>query len=226
MIAISQQADTSCVRFGQSDERPSWQVEFLKFLPAIRRHARVSFRHLDREARAEATQDVIAHALDAFLRLWERGRGELAYPTPLAAYAVRRVRDGRRIGGHRNVRDIASRVCQRRNGIRLDRLDEYDEISGRWKEIIVSDRRATPAEIAAARIDFADWLETLAPQHRRIAELLALGEKTCTVARLVRLSSGRISQVKRELYMHWRAFHGEAGSMSSSLHEPIRGARA
>ncbi len=37
---------------------PDWQSLFLRLLPAIRKHARIAFRHLDPEARAEAVQAV------------------------------------------------------------------------------------------------------------------------------------------------------------------------
>ena len=33
---------------------PAWHQKFLAMLPAIRLHARISFRHLDIEAREEA----------------------------------------------------------------------------------------------------------------------------------------------------------------------------
>ena len=35
---------------------PEWHEVFLGLLPAIRQHARISFRHLDPEGRAEAIQ--------------------------------------------------------------------------------------------------------------------------------------------------------------------------
>jgi hypothetical protein len=47
---------------------------------------------------------------------------------------------------------------------------------------VVEDRNAGPAEVAATRIDFSDWLATLPERNRRIAETLATGECTSSVA--------------------------------------------
>ena len=67
----------------------------------------------------------------------------------------------------------------------------------------MEDRQASPAEVAMTRIDFRDWLQRLSHQKRRIAELLASGETTQSVARQFKLSAGRISQLRRELQTSW-----------------------
>jgi FixJ family two-component response regulator len=79
---------------------------------------------------------------------------------------------------------------------------------------VVEDRHATPADVAATRIDFADWLQTLSRRYRRIAETLATGEGTGTVARRFRLSPSRISQLRHEYYESWKRFQGEEGGPS------------
>ena len=219
MIAISQSVDAS-LRTGvrKNDDPTSWHEQFLMLLPTVRRHARVSFRHLRQEAREETVAEVIGHALHAFVRLWEQGRGDLAYAAPLARYGVSRVRDGRRVGGRRNVRDVMSVICQHRRGVRVERLDGFDELAGQWREIVVEEGKATPADVAAMRIDFASWLDTLPRRDRRVAERLAVGEKTGVVARMFRISAGRVAQLRKELYNRWCAFQGEnvSGSVPTS----------
>ena len=79
-----------------------------------------------------------------------------------------------------------------------------------WQEIVVEDKRATPADTAACRLDFAAWLVRLPERHRRVAELLAASETTTAVARHVGLTPARISQIRRELHDAWRTFQGEA----------------
>ena len=91
----------------------AWHAGFLAMLPAIRRQLKVAFRHLDPEARAEAVQEGVGNAMVAYLRLHERGEVEKAYPSPLAQYAARQIRDGRKVGGKLNVKDVSSRYCQR-----------------------------------------------------------------------------------------------------------------
>jgi hypothetical protein len=71
---------------------------FLELLPKIRRQARVAFRGFGSEARDEMAQEVVANAYRAFVQLVRRGRADLAYATPLAQFAIRQVRCGRRIG--------------------------------------------------------------------------------------------------------------------------------
>ena len=78
------------------------------------------------------------------------------YPSPLARYAIAQVRAGRRIGNKLNVRDVLSPYCQQRKGITVERLDKYDKEEDAWREALVEDRHAGPAEIARVRIDFAD----------------------------------------------------------------------
>lgn len=185
---------------------PGWHRQFLIMLPAIRRHAQISFRHLDVEARQEAVQEVICNAMAAFRRLVELRKQDVAYPSALARYGVAQVRAGRRLGGSLNVRDVTSTHCQRMKGMQVDRLDHFDQEEMCWQEILVEDRKAGPAETAASRIDFGNWLATLPGRQRRIASTLATGESTQVAARKFRVTAGRISQLRRELQEAWEAF--------------------
>jgi len=63
---------------------PAWHEVFLRLLPAIRQHARISFRHLDPEAREEAIQAVVCNACAATARLASLGKLDLAYAGGLA----------------------------------------------------------------------------------------------------------------------------------------------
>jgi DNA-binding NarL/FixJ family response regulator len=143
----------------------------------------------------------------AFVRLIDRGLEEMIYATPLAQYAIRQVRDGRRVGRRLNKNDVSSSYAQRARGFKVENLDVYDRQEDEWKEVLVEDRHAGPAETAASRIDFADWLRSLPRRQRRVAETLATGETTKMAARRFRVSPGRISQIRRELMDDWEQFH-------------------
>ena len=123
---------------------------------------------------------------------------------------MRQFRAGRRVGTKANVNDISSPYAQVAKGIRVERLDHYDVEEDAWREILIEDRRAGPAQTAAARIDFAQWLHGLPTRRRRIAEVLATGQSTKRTARQYRLSPGRISQIRRELKNSWERFQGES----------------
>lgn len=192
------------------------QRRFLALLPAIEQQARYAFHGLTEELREELIQEVRARSWLAYDRLCELDKPDIAYPTPLAQYAIRQICDGRRVGAARNVRDVTSPYGRQRSGICLQSLDQLDSPDGEWKELAVEDKRATPAEVAAARIDFAEWLATLSVPRRQIAETLATGETTRRAAQIFCLTPGRISQLRREFRHAWRKFQGlDAGSATA-----------
>ena len=188
---------------------PGWHQGFLRMLPAICLRARVSFRHLDPEAREEAVQNCIANAMIAYARLYELGKVDLAYPTALARYAVSQTKDGRVTGGQLNGKDISSVYCQRQTGIVVGRLDHHDRVDDAWKEILVEDRHCGPFDIVCAKLDFETWLQSLPRKKRQIAQFLARDERTTDAAKKFGVCEGRISQVRRELKKAWETFQGE-----------------
>ena len=88
-----------------SSSAEQWQTKFLELLPAIDNQARVAFRSEPAERRQDLIAEVIANCWVAFVRLMERGLEDMVYPTPLAQYAIRQVRSGRKVGSQLNVRD-------------------------------------------------------------------------------------------------------------------------
>jgi hypothetical protein len=54
---------------------------------------------------------------------------------------------------------------------------------------------------AIARIDFTTWLQLLPRRLRKIAKFLAGGESTAAAANKFHLSRGRISQIRKELFL-------------------------
>jgi hypothetical protein len=193
----------------ESHDRPTWHAGFLAMLPVIKLHARISFRHLDREAREEAVQNCIANAAIAYAKLHELGKVDVAYPSVLARYAVAQTKDFRVVGSQLNVQDVSSRHCQKRKHISMERLDHYDNTEDAWLEILLEDKHAGPADIVRVKLDFAAWLRSLPTRLRRIAKFLANGGRTTDVAKKFGLSNGRISQIRRELALNWRKFTGE-----------------
>ena len=127
----------------------------------------------------------------------------------LARYGVRQVCDGRKVGGHLNVKDVSSPYCQRLKGVILERLDRFDEEDQAWEEILIEDRTAGPADIACTRIDFDAWMRSLPRRDRKIAEYLSAGHRTRDAAKRFKISQGRVSQLRRELAQNWRRFVGD-----------------
>jgi hypothetical protein len=203
MIALAKAAS-------DKTSHPAWHANFLAMLPRIQLQAQLAFRAVRLELRKELVAEVVANSYTAYARLVERGKEGLAFPTPLAQFAIRQIHSGRRVGTRLNNRDVASPQVRAAKGIALQRLDQFDEVRGHWREILVEDRKAGPAETAAARIDLAAWFQSLTGRKRKIAKTLAQGEATQTVARKFGLSAARISQLREEFRQSWEAFQGEA----------------
>jgi len=188
---------------------PNWHRPFLAMLPAIIAHAKIAFRYLRPEARGEAVQEVVCNALKAFARLVQLKKVDLAYPSVLARFGVKQVKDHRKVGGHLNINDVMSRYCQVNKGVTIARIDQYDETQDEWTQLVVEDKNAGPAEIVRVRMDFSDWLASLPCRHRRLAQYLSLGNRTSQAARKFRVSEGRVSQLRKELAESWRKFVGD-----------------
>jgi hypothetical protein len=187
---------------------PAWHTDYLAMLPAIRNRACFAFRELDPDARDEAVQQILVSTFIAFRRLVKQERTHLASPSALARFAIAQVRVGRCIGVRLNSQDVLSPYAQRRRGFRVERL--HQAASNRaWREVVVEDRRTAPAEVALTRVDFEDWLGTLSPRQQTLVNSLAKGHTATEIASQLRLSIGRVSQIRRKLAESWDEFHGE-----------------
>jgi hypothetical protein len=188
---------------------PIWHGRFMDMMPTICRQAQIAFRSVRTELRAELVQEVVANCVAAYALLVRHGKEDVAYPSALARYAVAHVRAGRLVGNRRNSRDVMSQYAQHRKRFVVERLDSFNVEENCWQEIVVEDQRATPAEIAACRIDFAEWIRRLPCRQRRIAMTLATGVTTTAAARKFAVSPARISQIRQLLKESWERFQGE-----------------
>ena len=203
MIASAKRPKSKCKASAQ-------HATFLAMLPAVRRSAQDAFRKLPPELRHDLIEEVVANSYVAFARLVQRGQVERAAPSPLARFAITQIRVGRRVGSRLRIGDALSSYAQFRKQFSVERLDHFSEEKGCWGEILVEDKRATPADVAACRIDFAEWLRRLTARLRKIALALAAGETTSAAARMFGVSPARISQIRELLRKSWEAFQGEA----------------
>lgn len=178
-------------------------------MPAITKYARYAFRHLDAESRDEALQEVVVSAMLAYVRLCQRDKADLGYPSVLARFAIAQYRNGRRVGEKMNCHDALSPHARRMNGIQVESLFGSDHQDEPWRDVLVEDKHAGPAETATARIDVADWFASMNRSDREIAEALSDGSTTKEVAKRFRVSPGRISQKRREFLESWQSFQAE-----------------
>jgi hypothetical protein len=160
-------------------------MEFLKIYPVILGYCRKAFRnHSDEE---ELTAEAVAVAFLGWESLQRRGR--TVSPLSIAFYAVRRARSGRKVG-ERN---------RKREAFKLPRCTEPDVIAH-----LAGDD--DPAEEAALRIDFPAFIASQPVIKRQACRLFLRGESTNAVARKLRVTSGRASQMRRELVEGWASY--------------------
>ncbi len=109
-----------------------------------------------------------------------------------------------------------SPACQRRHHVKVvsydrDRLPAtLRDGTDAWKRIAVEDQKAGIPDLAAFRIDFAQWLRLLTDRDREIICALSSGDSTKLVAQRFGLSEGRVSQLRRKFERLWQIFQGEA----------------
>jgi len=203
--------NTVCVAVRDCDAVPGWHEEFLAHvLPAVKSIGSIRFRSLPETEREESLAEAIAGAMINFVRLLQRGRNPASFAKRLAQVAVLRVLAGRLSSSADSSRDVLSRQAQRHRGFAVESLSAARATNSGWQSVLVENHKATPADVAASRIDFAAWLGRMKPRRREIAELLGAGYDTREVAYRFQLSPARVSQIRREFESSWREFQREA----------------
>jgi hypothetical protein len=193
----------------------TWQSDFLKVLPAVQTHAKIRFRRLRADVREEAIAEASAAACLNFYVAAQQGKLNVLTPGSLSDFSARHVTAGRHVGGRQDAaKDVLSPACRRRHGVTVFSIDDSnraDRGGNDWRQILIADRRTQIPDVAAMRIDFAEWLNTLSRRDRRIVNALAKGDSTMSVAQEFQVTPGRISQLRRQYERSWMSFQGEAG---------------
>jgi len=190
-----------------------WQEDFLRVEPAIRAHARIRFRRLRPDEKEEAVAETVAAACVSYAHLACQGKLGQAFTASLADFAVRHTVEGRHVGGSQSSRDITSTLARRRHGFSLHRLLPRHDYYG--LRPLVTERKAySPADVAAFRIDFAEWLTGFPRRDRRIIARMISGDGTFDVADRFGVTAGRISQLRRRYERSWRVFQKEGALLN------------
>ena len=195
---------------------PSWHAAFIDMLPTIVRYARTAFRDLDADAREDLVQECVANCLVAFVRLVERGKQSIAYPQVLSMYAVRQIRDGRRVGKKINSNDVYDVHARVIGNYQLNYIGSPRSQRAGWQAQLVENKRTSPATLAAFRLDFGAWLPSLPRRDRSMAEDLGMGERTGDVAKKYGVSPSRVSQMRRQLEESWEEFTTDPGECAAA----------
>jgi hypothetical protein len=101
-----------------------------------------------------------------------------------------------------------STVAQQRRCFTVQTLPEVESgvEDNSTIDALKDNTRTPPPDAAAFRIDYPAWLSRLGERNRRIAEDMALGERTKDLAARYGTSQGRISQLRVAFRDDWERF--------------------
>jgi len=184
------------------------QARFLTIKHRIELHARAYFCYVRcRATREDRVAETVAIAWKWFVELAKRGKDATQYPSVLASYAARAVRNGRRLCGQLRARDAMSETAQQRHGFCVGKLPDFSTLSENpLIEALHDNTKTPPPDAAAFRIDWRAWRRRRSHRDRRIIDRMMLSERTRDLARQFRLTPSRVSQLRREFHDDWRSF--------------------
>jgi hypothetical protein len=172
-------------------------------LPIVERYARRVFSWCNPEERDERTAEAIASAFEGYASLVRRRRDREVTAWSLAFIAARRVKSGRHVGGSQNR---AADVMTKGHNFMVLRFGTIHDLPCELHEALIDNARSPVPEQAAFRIDFPVFLSRQSGKKRKVAALLAVGNRATDVARTVGVSPSRVTQVRRQLCQDWQVF--------------------
>ena len=216
MIAISSSQARQHHSNGSSKQSDNG---FLRFLPAVQTHACIQFRHLPEADREEAVAEAVAGAFLNYRSAERRGTTHRLRPSTVANYAVRGVKDGRRTGGSCDSKtDVLSFKARRLGGFEVYPLPRFEDCTFDcmkapdqevWRDRLVYDRRALPADLACFRIDWSSFMAGQADRTRTLLAMLAAGHKQCEIADHLGVTPAAVCQRRSKARREWAVFQGE-----------------
>ena len=208
---------------------------FMKFLPKVRTHAAIQFRHLRESDQEEAIAEAVAAAFVNTHAAFANGKAHRLTPSTVARYGVLHVKHGSHVGGPSDsCTDVMSRkACSlhRVSVIGLSRCNApmYDCMTDPswpvWSHRLLHDRRTSPADQAGFRIDLSTFLAGQSDRTRTLLSLLAEGHRQVEVADRMGITPAAICQRRKRALREWEILQsGEAArsrvGLRASLQQP------
>jgi len=188
----------------------------MQIYPIIRSTIPRKAKPMGSEDYQELVQDTTATAA-AMIDAMEKS-GKKPIPSSIAYYSIQRTKSGRRSYGD-------SRTDVMNPGYQMDNEGSVCSMQapvggGEDEDFTVGDMIASRTEDISAKvlrqIDWAAFVKTLDARKRKIVEKLMLGFTTSDIARLLKVTSARIVQLKREIAQAIRQYMGDSILIDSS----------
>jgi hypothetical protein len=190
---------------------PGLHQGFLSILSRIQLHAEIFFRGVRCPHKKEdAIAETVGLAFKWYVRLIQRGKDPRQFPSTLATFAAKAVKSGRRVCGQERAKDALSSRAQQRHSFTVSPLPQGSSLAANVFDLALRDStQSPPDEQVMFKLDMATWLVTLGERNRNLVVDMMLGHRTKELAQIHRITEGRVSQLRRELYLAWLLFHGE-----------------
>lgn len=188
----------------QIDDR-QLRVEFVAFLPDLKRVLRAKFRRLHPEARSERVSEAIAFAFGTWLTARRRGRDVNVYS--LSHFAALAVSAGRRFAGGSWTNTRFAVGKRTRNASWAVSLDPQR----RFADWLLEDRhcRWPVLDRVAFKLDWATFVSGQTHRTRRIIALLSQGYRRSEAAHLLGISRPCVTQRMCRAHAEWERFQDE-----------------
>jgi hypothetical protein len=175
------------------------QESFVRYLPHLRRNARLAFHNLDGDKKEEAVSNVIGLCWKHWHRLNERDKAnEAGMLKAICWFAIKQTKAGRRIDSAGKPRDPLSLRMYGR--VKFEPFD-LNELVGKNTNI---------PDAVSFRLDVpAFFTEVLTERQRNLAFDLAVGMSTTEAAAKYNRTPGAISQFRTRFKLLFDRFFNE-----------------
>jgi len=185
----------------------SFEVLLDRMMPHFQYFARRVMR-LKADNYDDAVQDMSAIAFDLYRSLVRRGKP--AYYSPIAKFAVKYYRIGRRFLGANTV-DVLAERTQILERCTVSPLSTF--VNPNERDFMEDRRQPDVTETIRWKVDYETWLANQTAKDQEIIRLLATGETLSNTARKVGLTHSTICQYRKRYANSWDNFIGDT-------HEP------
>lgn len=191
-------------------ETTTAQREFVECLDVIQAAIARACRKIRNADRREETQaEALAHAWRRWLSLSVSSHEPRALAAHIGHWAAKSALAGERFAGRNREAcplDERAQCYGRTVVIRFDRPLPWGERV--YAEDLRDTRNFSPADLAAFRIDWLAFVQTLSPKQRFLSEALASGRSQTEVADTCGVDRSAITNQKKRLLAAWEAFQG------------------